>query len=245
MKKKLFLFLILFSVYAFHQVYAQASSEEAKQKYRISIDQKELFRDFDFDTLLIEINPPSVEFKGYALKVAVQTQFFNIDNIITGDFYNDCRWEFFNARPIVSDFSAENYLQVWQIIGLAEIIPDSTSPKCFSSGNKTSLAKICISRNQFAQPTDSIIPLFFLWEDCSDNTISGMSGNNLFVSDKVFQYYKNQPQFQLNKFPTTQGIPANCTKASALNAPVKGIEFFNGGFLLKDRNIDDSLILNK
>lgn len=245
MKKIIFIFFILFSVHTFQFVNAQDSLHVKKQKYRVSIDQKELFRDFDFDTLLIEINAPAVELKGYALKIAVQTQFFNIDNVIAGDFYNDCRWEFFNARQTVSDFSAENFLQVWQIIGLAEVIPDSISPKCFSSVDKTSLAKICISRNQFMQPADSIIPLFFLWEDCSDNTISGMSGNDLFVSDKVFQYYKNQPQFQINKFPTTQGIPANCTKASALNAPVKGIEFFHGGVLLKDRNIDDSLILNK
>lgn len=228
-----------------HGVYAVDSNDVNEQKYAISVNQKEIFVDFDFDTLDIQINSFSSEFKGYALKVAVQTQYFNIDNIIPGDFFNDCGWEFFNTKQIISDFSTDNDLQVWKIIGLSEIFADSISPSCFSTESKTSIAKILISRNIYAQQSDSIIPLFFLWEDCSDNTISGMTGNELYVSNKVFQYFENQPQFQENKFPTTQGIPANCTKASALNAPVKGVEFLHGGVLLKDRNFEDSVILNK
>ncbi len=238
-------FLVCFTLTISLSSYAQDSSDVKEKKFRVAVEQKEIFTDFNFDTLDIIINSPDIAFKGYALKIAVRSQFFNIDDIIPGDFYNECRWEFFNTRQIISDFSAENYMQVWQVIGLSEIFKDSISPICNSADTKTSLAKIIISRNINTQPTDAIIPLFFLWEDCSDNTISGMSGNDLFVSEKVFQYFDNQPNFEKNKFPTTRGIPANCTKASSLNAPVKGIVFQHGGIILKERSLDDSLILNK
>ena len=222
-------------------VQAQDSTTIVAQKYKISLEQKEILYDFDVDTLLVQIYSPQVPLKGFALKIAVQSQYFNIDAIIPGKFYDDCGWEFFNAKQIISDFSAENYLQVWQIIGLSEIMQDSISPTCYFSETKTSLAKIIISRNKFSQAVDSIIPIFFLWENCSDNTISGMSGNDLYVSKKVMQFDNNQPQFLKNQFPTTQGIPTNCVKAAALNAPLKWIEFLPGRIILQDRNSNDSL----
>ncbi len=245
MSYKIFLSTILVVIFCSQVIVAQDSTEVRDKNYRISLEQKEIYYDFDYDTLEIQINSSALELKGFALKIATQSQFLHIEDIIPGDFYNDCGWEFYNSREVISQFSAENYLQVWQVIGLSEIFADSISPSCYSNNKKQSLAKIVISRNKYSQPTDSLIPFFFFWEDCADNTLSGMSGNDLFVSNQIFQYFENQPQFEKNQFPSTQGIPQSCLNKSSLNAPVKAVDFMHGGLMLKDRELGDSLILNK
>lgn len=237
--------VILVLIFMVQPSYAQDSLDVKNRKYQIAIEQKEIFEDFETDTISIFINSPNVELKGFALKIATQTQFFTIEDVIPGDFYNDCGWKFYNSKELISDFSAINFVQVWQAIGLAEIFADSISPSCFSAKRKESLARVIISRNSYTQITDTIIPLFFLWEDCSDNTIAGMSGNELYVSGQVFQYFDNQPIFEKNQFPTTQGVPATCIKPSAINAPMRNIEFLHGGIIIKERKIVDSLILDK
>ncbi len=242
---KIYLSILLLALFLPQINYAQDSTLVVEPNFRISIEQKELFRTFEFDTIAVEISPTESPLKGFALKIATQTQFFHIDEIIPGDFYNDCGWEFFNSREIISDFSAENYLPVWQVIGLSELFADSIRPSCYKTDKKKPLAKIVISRNQFSQQPDSLVPLFFLWEDCSDNTISGMSGNDLYISKSVFQTFVNQPLFQQNKFPTTQGIPASCSKPSSLNAPKKAISFIHGGVILKEFVLEDSVISDK
>ncbi len=244
MQKYLLLTFITVAIF-FSQSFAQDITKSSNKNYRISLEQKEVYYDFDYDTIEVQINSSALKLKGFALKIATQSQFVHIDTIIAGDFFNECGWEFFNTREIISDFTAENYIQAWQIIGLSEIFPDSISPVCYANETKQSLAKIVISRNKYSQPIDSLVPFFFLWEDCADNTLSGMSGNELFVSNQIFKYFENQPQFEKNQFPSTQGVSQKCLNKSSLNAPVKAVDFMHGGIMLVNRVLNDSLILNR
>ena len=222
-----------------------SSGDSTSTKFRLSIEEKEISSQFVIDTINIYIHPTEQIFKGYALKVATKTDYFTIEEIIPGDFYDDCQWEFYSDKQSITDFSAENYLQVWEVIALAEIFPDSIAPVCFQTDIKKSVAKIVISKNAHTFSNETAIPVFFLWEDCADNTIAGETGNKLFVSDQVFHSMENQPLFEKNKFPSTFGIPSTCLKPSGLNSPVKNIDFVNGGLILKEFDLRDSVTSDK
>ena len=240
---KILLLSFIISCVVYSQVWSVEDSSEVK--FRFSIEQKEVLPDFILDTVDIFIHPTSTIFKGYALKICAKTDLFTIQEVIPGDFYNECNWEFYSDKQIITDFSAENYLQVWEVIALAEIFADSITPTCYQTDIKKSVAKLIISKNIHSLSRETAIPIFFLWEDCSDNTIAGESGNDLFVSDQVFHSLENQPLFEKNKFPTTFGIPQTCLKPSSLNSPVKNIDFVNGGIIIKDFELEDSLTSDK
>ena len=185
------------------------------------------------DTLVISLNSFGNPLAGFELKFAVESPFIDIVEVLPGEIYDSCNWEFFNARQI-DTHNKENYPPViWQAVALADMMPGTDRPACFSFEREASLIKLVVSSEHVARVPDTIAPIFFFWEDCSDNTIAGISGDTLAISARVFDYYNVEYTEKQKLFPTRTGAPKQCIDPNALNKPRRQIEFHNGGVEFK------------
>jgi len=196
------------------------------------------------DTLVISLNSFGNPLAGFELKFAVESPFIDIVGVLPGEIYDSCNWEFFNARQI-DTHNKENYPPViWQAVALADMMPGTDRPVCFSFEREASLMKLVVSSEHVARVPDTVAPIFFFWEDCSDNTIAGISGDILAISAKVFDYYNVEYTEKQKLFPTRTGAPKHCIDPVARNKPRRQIEFHNGGVEFKlnvDEDIADSI----
>jgi hypothetical protein len=181
------------------------------------------------DTLVISLNSFGNPLAGFELKFAVESPFIYIDTVLPGEIYDSCNWEFFNARQIDTHNKEDYPLVIWQAVALADMMPDTNRPVCFSFGREASLVKLVVSSEHVARVPDTVAPIFFIWEDCSDNTIAGISGDTLAISAKVFDYYNIEYTEKQELFPTRTGTPEQCINPTARNKPRRQIEFHNGG----------------
>lgn len=185
------------------------------------------------DTLVISLNSFGNPLAGFELKFAVESPFIDIDTVLPGEIYDSCNWEFFNARQIDAH-NKENYPPViWQAVALADMMPDTDRPVCFSFEREASLIKLVVSSEHVARVPDTVAPIFFFWEDCSDNTIACISGDTLAISAKVFDYYNVEYTEKQKLFPNRTGAPEQCIDPTARNKPRRQIEFHNGGVEFK------------
>jgi hypothetical protein len=76
---------------------------------------------------------------------------------------------------------------------------------------------------------DSVAPILFWWDDCRDNTLSDSTGNLLYVSSQVIDYFDSGLPRKSETFPTQVGSPSQCINPSKANRPRRRIEFQNGG----------------
>lgn len=179
------------------------------------------------DTIDIMLLSPDVQLGGFKLKLAVPTGPVEVVDIIRGEICDSCHWELFQPRRIDS---GGNY-QIWQVVAMADMMPDAVKPGCFGLGRAASLARIIVTGGSKDVP-DTTIPIYFWWENCSDNSISGTSGNTLYLSQEVV----DETSADVNTRPRN-----DCIKANNPNAPVRGIEFRNGEIQFKLVMEKDSL----
>jgi hypothetical protein len=185
------------------------------------------------DTLMISLNSFGNPLAGFELKFAVESPFIYIDTVLPGEVYDSCNWEFFSSRQI-DTHNKENYPPVvWQAVALADMMPGADRPVCFGFEREASLIKLVVSNEHIARVPDTVAPIFFFWEDCSDNTIAGISGDTLAISAKVFNYYNVECTEDRELFPTRTGAPKQCIDPAARNKPHREIEFHNGGVEFK------------
>ncbi|MFQ5453866.1 MAG: hypothetical protein ACE5D6_06735 [Candidatus Zixiibacteriota bacterium] len=203
-----------------------------KPPYLISIEKVTIDNMKINDTIMIEMQSSGSGLAGFNLKIACTDSFFDIVEILPGEFFDSCNWDFFNTRKIDNDDNLYPHI-IWQVTALADIISDSTKDRCYESSKPISLIKLVINNDHISIVPDTSVPIFFFWDNCADNSISGVSGDNLFLSSRVIESYKSDNIVIDNPFPTLKGAPSSCIKAGAINKPVRGIKFINGGIEFK------------
>lgn len=214
---------------------------EDSTRYIVSI-QRVIVTDMRIDdTLVISLNSFGNPLAGFELKFAVESPFIYIDTVLPGEIYDSCNWEFFNARQIDTPNKEDYPPVIWQAVALADMMPDTDRPVCFSFEREASLVKLVVSSEHVARIPDTVAPIFFFWEDCSDNTIAGISGDTLAVSAKVFDYYNVEYTEKQKLFPTRTGAPEQCIDPTARNKPRRQIEFHNGGVEFK-MNLEGEIV---
>jgi len=185
------------------------------------------------DTLSISLNSFGYPMAGFDLKFAVENPLIDIVEVLPGEIYDSCRWEYFDARQ-VNTAGKETYPPiVWHVVALANLIPDTVGPLCFSFNREASLIKLVVSSEHVAQAPDTVVPIFFFWEDCSDNTIASVSGDTLAMSAKVIDFNNVEHPRGQGLFPCRSGAPKDCINPRARNKPQRLIEFHNGGVEFK------------
>lgn len=225
--------------------FAEDSLQVENPQFVVKIEHRTMDFDSSLDTVNISLFSPGTSFAGFDFKIALLSDCYSIRDIQPGLFYDSCAWEFFNAREAKNKSDTLKDVSVWQIVAISELMPDSVRPLCYSFDDEVPLVHIIIEKIPMTELSDTVLPINFIWEDCSDNTISGQSGNDLFVSNKVVEYFPNKFDLKDNQFPTFNGIPAHCVKKGKLNYPKPAVEFHNGGIIIEYSFEDDSLILHK
>jgi len=186
-----------------------------------------------YDTLDIMLNSGNVQLAGFELKFGAPGRLFDIVEVLPGELCDSCNWEMFNAKRIDTQSKTGFPSIMYKVVAIAKVLPDSTRKSCFGLGRPVSLARLVVT-NEYAHETpDTTLPLYFIWEDCTDNTISGIDGNTLFLSYRTVDLVPNSFDTTGNPFPSVRGAPRNCIKPGGPNVPKRAIEFRNGGIEFK------------
>jgi len=200
--------------------------------YIISID-RVLIDDMRInDTISIWLQNDDLSLAAFDFKIGCSADYFQIIDILPGDLCDSCGWVFFNVRRVEPSNAGSPGL-LWQVVALADMMSDTTISRCYSLNRRASLVKLVISNEFIKNVPDTSIPIYFYWEDCTDNTISEVGGTILCLANKVIEYYKPDIITQPEQFPSMTGPLNNCIKASSLNKPLKKIEFHNGAVEFK------------
>lgn len=209
-----------------------AQNQLNQADYIVQIESKKISTPYFTDTLDVYLTTREIGAGGFAFKLGFNPRQLAIVDVIRSEILDSCRWEFFNARQMKSSINPENTLALWQIVGLAQMAGDTVGPNCFGFANRRgSLIKVIVSNENLMPATDSLIPLYFLWENCSDNSLSSIKGDELLLSKKVVNYPIAESNTIMDGFPTINGAPEECLKKGTKNKPLRKVEFHNGGII--------------
>ena len=193
--------------------------------YKITIESESYYLGQLIDTINIGIESSGKPIGGVDIKIGFDSPALEILDIIPGEIPDSCRWKFFNSRDMSSRNSGDSPTGVWQILAMAEFGGDSVRSVCYGFDRRASIAKLIIhvDRSQIDLETDSMLQIFFYWQDCGDNTVTNLSGDSLYIS-----LNSANKEDTLRVLPSRTGAPASCINPNGLNKPVRGVGFESG-----------------
>lgn len=227
MKQCAIVFLFILSCSAVSS--AAGTADSSNSFYRISIGRETISDTTRVDTVSVTLKSFPYPLAAFDLKIGTDKSNVEIMQILPGFFHDSCRWEFFNARSVSVEREEGTPTSLWQVVAISETIPDDTAPACYLIEGEVELVKIVVSIQKTNAAQTAPIPLFFYWEDCTDNTISNQSGDTLALSSRIVDFYPVQLPDQADVFPTRMGTPRQCITPGKPNRPRRLIEFLNGG----------------
>ena len=204
--------------------------DTAAPSYILSIERKRAGWPLVEDTIDLYVESGEAAFAGFDLTVAPASDEYEITTVLSGDFIDECGWEFFNARDLLVEASDGRMLRSWKIIGLADVMPDSVEPACRNAVEQISLARLVITGRQTATTEPGELPVFFVWADCGDNSLSDVSGNQLFISRRVTNYLRPGRELSTDAFPNFSGAPRQCGSGDRI---IRAVEFRSGGIVVE------------
>jgi hypothetical protein len=196
-------------------------------------------RSHDVDTLDVSLQGFGKGIGGFDIKIGIDNPELHILEVLPGELIDSCHWELFTPRKTTNLPTTQLLLEVWQVIGLSQTIPDSAGPKCLGFDREVSLMRLVVQNG----PRDigetlnwldknHVLHVFFYWEDCTDNTISTESGDTLCVSLRVFDDWSREISDKRPLFPSRTGVPRQCISSQNQNKPQKLVDFYNGVIVL-------------
>jgi len=212
-------------------IFSEDSTKADMPYYRITIESESYSLGQLIDTVDIGIESSGKPIGGVDIKIGFDSPALEILEIIPGEIPDSCRWKFFNSRDVSFKTSGDSPIGVWQILAMAEFGGDMVRPVCYGFDKKASIAKLVIhvDSSQIDLETDSIIAIFFYWQDCGDNTVTNISGDSLYLSENSTNE-KDTPRV----LPSRIGAPASCINPKAQKKPVRGVSFESGGVVIKN-----------
>ncbi|HVP07281.1 MAG TPA: hypothetical protein VMS71_05510 [Candidatus Acidoferrum sp.] len=191
------------------------------------------------DTVDVTIESFGTPIAGFELKIGCDSRLVEISDVLPGRILDSCKWQFYNARPAPNSGKEGYPRSLWRVVALARLVTDTTEPSCFGFDKQASILRVVLSR-QAALTRETLLPgdldsaaaLFFYWESCTDNSLSGKSGRTLIVSQSVLDYYPVALPDGASVFPTRKGTPLQCLVQSKRNFLIRRAEFHNGGIKL-------------
>ena len=212
-------------------IFSEDSTKADMPYYKITIESESYSLGQLIDTIDIDIESAGLPIGGVDIKIGFDSPALEILEIIPGEIPDSCRWKFFNSRDFSFKTSGDAPLGVWQILAMAEFGGDTVRPVCYGFDKKASIAKLVIhvDRSQIDLETDSILKIFFYWQDCGDNTVTNISGDSLYLSLK-----SDNEKMTLRVLPSRTGAPDSCISPKAQNKPVRGVEFKSGGVVMEN-----------
>jgi hypothetical protein len=174
-------------------------------------------------------------FGGFDLLIAYDASTASPLNVLEGEIYPNCSWEYFTYRfgPF-GNCASGCPSGLIKITGVAETNNGAWHPTCFgpSTADTLSLATICFLVSNDRTLECQFSPIRFYWIDCTDNTLSSKWGDSLFLSDEIYDYDNLIPiNDGLAGFPTFFGAQNSCIVVAQPGKPPASrcLDFYNGG----------------
>lgn len=208
-------------------VAADSASDTARVIIRVERVQAGLGR--FVDTLDISLQSTGQLAAGFDFKIATSNQYLKIVDILPGEIFDSCKWDYFSARPLDRANKPDYPESIWQAVGMAEGISNQEPANCYGLNRQASLVRLVVSNEHVVKLIDTSVAIYFLWEDCTDNVVSSATGEKLYISTNVLDYIPVYGSSDPAAFPTRRGAPRLCQKPESKNPAMRRVEFHNGG----------------
>lgn len=161
-----------------------------------------------------------------------------------GQFLEDCDWEYFTYRYGPSGNCGGNACPsgILRVTAIAETVDGPNHPTCFTNGDPAISNELFTL--QFLVTSDpnlrcQFVPVRYIWYDCGDNSISSVDGNQLFISNHVYNMdstsaYAIDIADPTADFPSLFGANSTCDVAVDDGYPdlLRFVDFVNGGVMI-------------
>ncbi len=181
------------------------------------------------DTIDVSLQSTGHMAAGFDFKIATSNEYLTILEVLRGEIYDSCQWDYFSAKPLDRSTKPGYPPILWQVVGMAEGISNQEPARCFGLERQASLVRLVVSSEHLVDLVDTTTAIYFLWEDCTDNVVSSATGERLYLSTNVLDYFPIQNYADPATFPTRRGAPKQCQKQGSQNPAQRRVEFHNGG----------------
>ncbi|HWR81997.1 MAG TPA: T9SS type A sorting domain-containing protein, partial [Candidatus Deferrimicrobium sp.] len=187
----------------------------------------------------------SVPWGGFDILIAFDRSALNFQNVIPGDPYDQCGWEYITFRTWFWPSYEPHFFWagIIRVFGLADLNNGPNHPSCFILPTPFVLFTIDFLVTDNLLFECQYVPIRFFWTTCNDNAVSSVTGDTLFVSDEIWEFdLGGEISDGTVGFPTYQGIQDSCLHGGGPGkpAPIPCIDFYNGGIdIICVDSIDD------
>ncbi|MFH1701315.1 MAG: T9SS type A sorting domain-containing protein [Candidatus Zixiibacteriota bacterium] len=219
--------------------------------YEVVIDKLHDVIQGHYVDLPIWLKKGSEEMGGFDFLLAYDPTVLTFTEASLGQFFQDCGWEYFTYR-YGSHGNCGNGCPSGEIrvVAMAETNNGPVHPddECIINlGDGQILVNLTFFVSTNVNYNDYFAHVSFFWMDCGDNVISVASGDSLAISRFVYNYYGmdgGDSYIEVTDrnwgFPGMYGAPVACETRTDKGAPIRFIDFFNGGIDIIDKDkIDD------
>ena len=216
-------------------------AEADSSRFIVRVERLDIVNRKIHDTFDITLESFDTPVAGFDFKIAGNDPNLDIVSVLPGIVYDSCQWDYFSAKRI-NTFGKDGWpLVLWHVVGLARSMPGASKPICFGFDREAPIFRLIVSNEHVLQMPETEAAIFFFWEKCTDNVVSGLSGAKLSVSSNVLDYFSVDLPSPENLFPTRKGTPSQCINLSRPNHPLRQIEFHNGGLSFKYQTVNRSI----
>jgi hypothetical protein len=164
-----------------------------------------------------------------------------VNSVEPGAFIDSCGWEYFTYRYGPAGNCGPNACPSGKlrIVAIAETNNGDNHPDCFNNdapGIPNELAKINFLVTNDRTFECQYVPIRFCWYECTDNTLSNVTGDTLFISRYVYDYawdtdYSEWINITAERdYPTLTGAQdVDCFVGNPEKVPYRLVDFRNGG----------------
>ena len=184
---------------------------------------------------------------GYSLLITYDPSVLSLSSVSEGEFNTQCGWEYFEYRFGASGNCGGNACPSGKVkfVAIAEMNNGDAHPACFQL-NPAALATLRFLVTNDRTFECQYVPIRFCWYDCTDNVLSDITGDTLYMSSSVNDYFANGVYYDITnitaQFPTLYGANTSCDidLGDGKPDPIRCINFFNGGIdIICADSIDD------
>ncbi len=189
-------------------------------------------------SLTLENN--SLEMGGFDFLIAYDASALAFAEASPGQLLEDCDWEYFTYRHGVEGNCGDACPSgLLRIIAMAETNDGVQKPSCYGPPDTEphELAKMKFMISDDRTLECQYVPITFFWDDCGDNMISGVDGNDTYIDRAVFGFAGDViwDEQDDDGFPESArllhvGAPDLCLNPDPDKpTPLRFIDFVNGG----------------
>jgi hypothetical protein len=218
----------------------------------IVIEKKHEVIQGQYENVSVIIENFSYPIGGLNLLIEYDPSALSLANVLPGTLITDCGWEYFTFRNGAagncgSDPCPSGKLR---ITAIAETNNGPNHPDCFELDPSTIADLVFLVTNDRTFECQ-FVPIKFCWYTCSDNTLSNVQGDSLYISSSVNDWVADGVYNDITDvnapFPSLFGANITCENNDDDNKPdpIRCIDFFNGGIdIICADSIDDKGDIN-